>query len=302
MSQALVFNLQKFCVHDGPGIRTTVFFKGCPLRCSWCHNPESQKNEPEMLCDRTRCSGCGVCRTVCPNGAIELRGGEMRSVSGRCKACGRCSEDCLSGARQLAGRRYTLTDLVKLVERDRPFYEESGGGVTLSGGEALSQGEAAAALAEELSRRGIHVALDTCGHCPPETLRKLLPWTDLFLYDLKHMDAQLHRRYTGQDNALILQNLRLLLESGAKVALRLPLLAGMNDDEKNIGAVLAFIAGHAVERVHLLPYHTWGRDKWNRIPDECRSEKLCFAPPDQARLEEIAQRFRQAHYEVRIGG
>lgn len=301
MKEALVFNLQKFCVHDGPGIRTTIFFKGCPLACSWCHNPESQRLAAEISCNSELCNACGSCVSGCPQNAVKISGAKIATDAALCLACGNCGELCLQNARQLIGKSYDVAELVALAERDRPFYEESGGGVTLSGGEVLSQGEAAVELARQLHSRGIHLAVDTCGHGSRETLQSLLPWTDLFLYDLKQMDDAKHRRHTGQGNALILANLRFLLEAGAKVALRLPLVAGVNDDAENIAAVLAFMAEYPPLKVHLLPYHAFGSDKRCRLAQQ-NSACEVFTAPAAERIDEIARLFSAARHEVMIGG
>lgn len=297
----IIFNIQKFCVHDGPGIRTTVFFKGCPLSCLWCHNPESQAYGRELLYDKEKCTGCRRCEEVCPEQAIQMIGREAVTDRIRCRACGQCAERCLRDARQVAGDNHCgVEEILREIEKDRIFYQQSGGGVTFSGGEALSQIDAVEMLARSCSRRGISVAVDTCGYAPFSVFQRLLPWTDLFLYDIKHMDPELHRRYTGQDNRLILENLRRLVDAGAVVALRLPLIEGINADDNNIGAILAFVAGMPLQKVNLLPYHDIGASKRTRLG--LNQPDILLAPPAPERSEEILGRFQRAGFSAEIGG
>lgn len=295
MTKAMVFNIQKFCIHDGPGIRTTVFFKGCPLRCSWCHNPESQKFEPELLVQQEKCTGCGQCQSRCLQGAAA--GGD---ASGRCTACGICTDYCSGDARAVAGREYGLTELLTEIEKDTPFYEQSGGGVTLSGGEALCQIDFVERLVKDCSGRGIHVTIDTCGQLPYESFARVLDYTGLFLYDLKLADAERHRLHTGQDNFLILANLTRLRRAGAKVQLRLPLIEGINADNDNIRGVMAVAGPLGITGISLLPYHDIGRDKYKRLNREYLLPDA--AAPTAGRLEEIRQMLSDNGFSVTTGG
>lgn len=300
----LVFDIQKYAIHDGDGIRTTVFFKGCPLHCDWCHNPESQRFAPELLTYAERCTGCGACAEVCGAGAVFFTG----SVSGlnreSCAACGACADACPKGARELAGRAYPLPELLRELEKDRAFYEQSGGGVTLSGGEVLAQpAEYVAALAATLWQKGYSVDIDTCGYAPYERLKALLPYTDAFLYDLKAMDDAAHRRFTGVGNRLILENLRRLASDDARIYLRLPLIENVNADEAHIRAVIAFLRGGVkVERVCLLPYHDTGKGKYGRL-DRVYDPMRRFAAPSAEKAEAFARMLRGAGFpDVRVGG
>ncbi len=269
---ATVFDIQKCSFVDGPGIRTTVFFKGCNLRCAWCHNPESQNAAPELLYYRDKCTGCGKCREKCPNG-LE-----------KCDLCGRCEAYCAADARRVCGRVYTADEIEEAVLADKVFYENSGGGVTFSGGECLLYPDFLQEVLQRCKKNGIHTAVDTAGHVPFERFERVLPYTDLFLYDIKAMDPQTHRAYVGVDNALILQNLAGLLQRGAKVWIRVPLIAGVNDSEQEMRAIAAFLQQNGLpERVELLPYHALGESKAQALGREPRR----FAAPEKAHIEHL---------------
>ena len=300
MNPPVIFNIQKFCVQDGPGIRTTVFFKGCPLRCSWCHNPESQIFQPEILYNAEKCAGCGQCIPECPSLAITRSENTMTTDHSRCQSCGRCVNVCLRSAREIAGHPASIPELVAEIAKDRVFYEQSGGGVTLSGGEVLCQPEAAEALARACNALGIHVAIDTCGHVPYENLARLSDCADLFLYDLKHLDPALHKEYTGQDNHLILGNLRRLSDSGAAIFLRIPLIEGFNADDRHIGALADFCRNLNVRQIDLLPYHSTGSSKYQRMDRPYEPGR--FAAPTPERLDRIQKILQQSHPQVTIGG
>lgn len=300
MEKALVYNIQKFCVHDGPGIRTTVFFKGCPLHCDWCHNPESQGYGPETLFDPDKCTGCGRCAEKCPSRAVTVREGKAKLDAGRCTLCGECVDFCPAGAREIAGQEYAADALLAEIVKDRPFYEQSGGGVTFSGGEATAQIDCLEQLARRCREQGIAVALDTCGYAPFASFERLLPYVDVFLYDIKLMDSAAHKAHTGKDNALILENLARLAAAGANVNLRLPLIAGVNADPEHVGAVIGHIAGMNISQVNLLPYHDIGRGKYKKLGRACRGREM--SRPDQELLEQFKMMFEQANYKTKIGG
>ena len=300
MTTPFIFNVQKFCVHDGPGIRTTIFFKGCPLSCAWCHNPESQDFAPEVLVNVEKCTSCQQCLPACPAGAIRATGEGIVTDRASCRACGDCADECLQGAREIAGRHATIAELLTEIEKDRVFYEQSGGGVTLSGGEVLCQPEAARDLAQACKSRGIHVAIDTCGHAPYENLARLLDCADLFLYDLKHLDSLQHRKFTGQDNHLILDNLLRLSATGQSIHLRIPLIENFNADDAHIESVVRFVRQLNLTRIDLLPYHNTGSSKYERLGR--RYDPAGFAAPAPERLARIAAVLRQVHPNVTIGG
>ncbi len=258
----LVFDIKKFSIHDGPGIRTTVFLKGCPLNCWWCHNPESQARAPERIFHESRCIRCGACQQVCEQDAISLNGNSIVTDGERCTLCGACVDVCVAEAREIVGRKMTVDQVVAKIEQDVAFYDESGGGATFSGGEPLQQGRFLLALLRVCKEREIHTAVDTCGFAAWSILDSIREYVDLFLYDLKMMDDAQHRQYTGVSNELILRNLRTLSERGHHIHLRLPIIPGINDDEGHIRQVGAFAAALPhLDQVDLLRYHHTALDK-----------------------------------------
>lgn len=257
--------IQRYSIHDGNGIRTTVFFKGCPLRCRWCHNPETQAFGPELLFRQERCTGCGGCR-ACPQDAVTFSGDRPLLDRKACTGCGACAEVCFHDAREVCGTQYPVAELVRLLQKDQPFYESSGGGVTLSGGEVLAQDiEYLESLAKGLTRRGISIFLDTCGACAYDRLERLLPYVDTFLYDVKALSPDLHRELTGAGNETILWNLRRLSQAGAKLWIRIPVIGGANDSDGEFRAIGRFLREIQYQQVHLLPYHDTGRGKYQDL-------------------------------------
>jgi pyruvate formate lyase activating enzyme len=296
-----IFDIKRFAIHDGPGVRTTVFFKGCPLGCWLCHNPESQAFEPELMVRPGRCNRCGDCIEACDPGAISLNETSVYIDRYRCDMCGACVDVCLAGAIELAGREVTVEEVMAEIERDRVFYDESGGGVTFSGGEPLSQAEFLLELLQACKRRGIRTALDTCGHVAPEVFRQVAEHVDVFLYDLKIVSDERHLEFTGVGNESIHENLSWLSEQGAKVIVRFPLLPGINDDEENVRALAAFLsslAGHP--SVDILPYHRAGLDKYERLGRDPRLPDT--RPPSQQSVAGIARQLQEHGLHVTVRG
>ena len=299
MTAPLITDIQRYSIHDGDGIRTTVFFKGCPLRCAWCHNPETQRFDPEILYNKEKCTGCMRCVSACPEGGFDLLSGQF--VSARCTACGKCAEACLTGARELSGKVIPPQELVKTLLRDRPFYEQSGGGVTLSGGEVLAQDPAyLLEIVRSLHEQGIRVNIDTCGQVSFDAFQNVLTFTDTFLYDLKLADADAHKKYTGAGNERILENLRKLGEAGARIRIRIPLVDPVNTKEEETEAMIRALQGvQGILSVDLLKYHDTGSSKYARLG---RGYTDGMETPGEETLQRIARQFEAAGYRVSIGG
>jgi len=263
----ITFNVQRFSTEDGPGIRTTVFFKGCPLRCAWCHNPEGLSPRPELMWYDVRCIGARDCLKVCPEDALELIPEGMQIDRERCTACGACAEACPAAALEVIGQEWTPQSLFAEVQKDAVFYETSGGGVTLSGGEPMRQADFVVALARLCHEAGIHVALDTCGAALWERYELVLPLVDLVLYDLKTFDRECHQASTGVDNARVLENARRITAASKPLWIRTPVIPGYTADAANIAAIGNFIAAElpTVERWDLLAYTNLGRPKYHRL-------------------------------------
>ncbi|MBR2503920.1 MAG: glycyl-radical enzyme activating protein [Oscillospiraceae bacterium] len=281
MATPYVFNVQKYSIHDGDGIRTTIFFKGCPINCAWCHNPESQRFDKELLYFKDRCTGCGKCVQRCPNGANTIVDGKAELDRSKCNACGICADWCITQARDIAGKEYTVKELVKEAEKDRQFYEESGGGITLSGGEVMSQDmDYIEQLCKILHNKGYSVNIDTCGYAPYEDYKRILPYVDTFLYDIKAMDKETHEKFIGVDNTLILENLKKLSADGARINIRIPTVVGVNATEEFMNDVVNFLKGNniSVAQVNLLPYHNTGKHKYSKLDREYDTEGLMEKP------------------------
>lgn len=264
MKTALISDVKHFAVHDGPGIRTTLFFKGCPLKCVWCHNPEGLSFAPQLAHHASKCLSCGECVLACPQNAHEMKEGKHLFLRERCVGCGECVSVCPGEALHRYGTGVTVEEILPQLLQDRAFYENGQGGITLSGGECLSQAEFCAELLARLKEEGIHTAVDTCGFVSREMLNLVIPYTDLFLYDLKAIDPEVHRHCTGQDNALILENLKYLDSLGKKIEIRIPFVPHWNDGE--IKAIRDFLRPlKNITKVKVLPYHRYAGSKYDAL-------------------------------------
>jgi len=294
-----VLDIKRYAIHDGPGIRTTVFLKGCRLSCKWCHNPESQRERPEILYYVDRCTLCGACVSACEHGAIGVMGDRLTLDQSLCVGCGACVRVCPNGARELAGREMSVEQVVSEVVKDTLFYEESGGGVTLSGGEPLMQAEFTRDIAVRCHELDIHTALDTSGYAPEKELMKVAGTIDLFLYDIKVVDDAIHLAHTGVSNRGILRNLRMLDEMRKRIWIRFPLVPGVNDDEQSLSDLIDLIGSlRAVEAVQVLPYHRAGEGKYRRLGRE-----YAFLGTEEPSGEDAAAYLaKETGLPVRIGG
>jgi pyruvate formate lyase activating enzyme len=302
-TKGIIFNIQRFSIHDGPGIRTTVFMNGCPLHCFWCQNPESQTLRPEIFFDAEKCKGCGKCVQACPEGAVEISEGRSKTNRGLCKGIGKCAEACPNEARNLIGREAKLEEVFKEVAADAIFYQESEGGVTLSGGEPLTQPQFAMSLLKLCKEAGIHTVIETCGYGRWETVRQILNYVDLVLYDFKHMDPVEHEKGTGVSNELILENSKKIHhELFVPILARVPIIPGYNDSVMNIEATAKFIAtelGSSI-KVHLLPYHRLGETKYERL--ERPSQSISIEPPSEEHMSELQRIVESFGLTAMIGG
>ena len=301
MITGVVFDIKRYAIHDGPGIRTTVFLKGCPLACRWCHNPESQSAAAEMIFRAGRCIRCGACVASCERGAIVWSDAGPATERAVCVACGACAIVCYAEARERVGREMSVEETMVEIGRDRPFYEESGGGATFSGGEPLAQPEFLGALLAACRAAGIHTALDTCGYAPWEVIDRVRRDVDLFLYDLKLLDDARHRELTGVSNRLILENLRRLSELGHAIVLRVPIIPGVNDDPETLDEIGAFATSlPRLDEIALLPYNRMGIDKYARLDRPYRLSGV--APLSDEAMSAIARRLSAFGLPVRVGG
>ncbi len=266
MMQGILFDMQRFCVHDGPGIRTTIFFKGCNLRCFWCHNPESLQPNPEVQYLSMKCIGCGKCAACCPQGCHGMLEGLHGFERAACQSCFACAAVCPAEALSVVGKAWTVQQVLDIALRDAPFYRNSGGGITCSGGEPMLQHAFLRELLSQAKVHGLHTAVDTAGNVPFSWFEEVLPYTDLFLYDLKCMDEDGHARATGAGNRLILENIRRLSEAGAEIWVRIPVIPGVNDTADNMVRAAQFLRPlKGVRLVELLTFHRLGGGKYESI-------------------------------------
>jgi pyruvate formate lyase activating enzyme len=297
----MIFDVRKYSIHDGPGIRTAVFFKGCPLSCWWCHNPEGQDSRPELVYRKSRCIGCGECAKGCKRGAISLLSGYISVDRADCLVCSNCSNVCSSEALSIAGKLMSVKEVLKEIEKDQPFYEESEGGVTFSGGEPLMQPDFLNALLKECKEGAIHTTVSTCGHARYEIIRRIRDNVDLFLYDIKTLDSRKHRKYACVTNRQILRNLKKLAKNGSQIVISFPIIPGINDDEKNVSRTAEFVGSLPnIQQVNLLPYHRAGIEKYKSLGKPYKLDKI--QPPTNKKIESIKEKIEAFGIKVTVGG
>ena len=305
-TEGVVFNIQRYSIHDGPGIRTLVFLKGWPLRCLWCDNPESQQRDPEVVYDEDSCIRCETCINKCPLGALSnVQTSDGNWIIGIdraiCTNCGKCAESCVAEGLRMIGRYMSLSEVIREVERDRPFYKRSGGGVTLSGGEPSVQSEFATAILRECQARGIHTAIETCGYREWDALSGMLRYVNLVLYDLKHMDSKKHKLFTGVPNDLILQNAMRIARAEIPMIIRFPIIPGYTDEEGNIIATARFVAElGVVSEMHLVPYHRLGDFKYEKLGREYKLAGL--QPPNESDMKRYVEIVESYGLKAQVGG
>ncbi len=293
-----IFDIKRFAVHDGPGIRTTIFLKGCSLQCQWCHNPESIHPNPELFINAERCIGCNNCVTVCPNDAHYLTSADIKRYDrSRCTACGRCVEHCYANALLMAGRHVSVDDVMAVIREDATFFTLSTGGITLSGGEPLVQDKFAVALLKQAKSEGFHTALDTSGFVEWDVFERALPFLDLVLYDLKHIDPVMHQQYVGASNRRILRNLRKLSRRGVPIEIRIPIIPTINDAHDDIKSTARYLASlNSLQSVRLLAYHRFAASKYRSVG---RIDCMPNVPvPTREQLQNIAGQLRNHGLQV----
>ncbi|CUH95073.1 hypothetical protein P22_1142 [Propionispora sp. 2/2-37] len=300
MLSAMVCEIERYALHDGPGIRSVVFLKGCPLTCLWCANPQTQKKDNELYYDRGKCVQCGRCMQACDWGTLNLADDGIRIDRNHCRLCGKCMRVCPAGALTLAGRWMNVEDVFAEVSRDMIFYQQSGGGVTISGGEVLMHEAFVSALLKKCKEHYFHTAIETSGFGSLQSLLAIVKYCDLILFDIKHADNEIHKKLTGVDNQVILENLRRLGESHGNIIIRVPLIPGLNDGEDNIERIMEIAGTNRIKEIHILPYHSLGREKYKQLGRTYGLETT--GPPEKEQVATIKRKLERGGLYVNVGG
>lgn len=302
MSNSLIFDIKRYAINDGPGIRIVIFFKGCNLHCAWCHNPESISPKAEKMYSPAKCIGCGTCVTACPENALTLTSQGIVTDNSLCQLCGKCAEVCPTKALEMSGKQMSVAEVMAVIEKERVFFDQSGGGVTFSGGEPLLHSKLLIPLLDECKRRGIHTAVDTAGNVNTEVILEVAKRTNLFLFDLKMMDAELHRKWVGADNELIQQNLKAIAEVGAEIIIRIPVIAGVNDTVQNFEQTAKFISELSGTKitVNLLPYHNIAEAKYAKLWGQSSFQRML--EPSKTALSKAVEIFAGFEILATVGG
>ena len=302
MHNSLIFDIKRYAINDGPGIRVVIFFKGCNLHCAWCHNPESISSKVEKMFAPAKCIKCGSCVEACPEHAITMTPDGIVTDPNLCKSCGKCADVCPTKAIEMSGKVMTVSEIMDIIERERIFFDQSGGGVTFSGGEPLVHSKMLIELLDECRKRKIHTAVDTAGNVSTEIILEVAKRTDLFLYDLKMMDSDLHKKWISSGNEIILQNLKAISETGAHIIIRIPLIGEVNDSNKNIDQTAKFISELAgeIKEVNLLPYHNIAQNKYMKLGKSDDFEKL--VEPDKSVIAQAVLKFNEYGIKASVGG
>ena len=302
MSSSLIFDIKRYAINDGPGIRIVVFFKGCNLHCAWCHNPESISPKAEKMYSPAKCIGCGTCVTACPANALTLTSKGIVTDNSLCLLCGKCAEVCPTKAIEISGEQMSVAQVMAIIEKERVFFDQSGGGVTFSGGEPLIHSEMLIELLDECRKRGIHTAVDTAGNVKTEVILEVAKRTDLFLFDLKMMDGEMHKKWVGAGNELIHQNIKAIASAGANIIIRIPVISGVNDSMQNFEQSARFISELSGNRkqVNLLPYHNIAETKYMKLGRGNSYDKM--VEPTKASLDKAIAIFAEYGITASVGG
>lgn len=302
MKQPLIFDIKRYAINDGPGIRITIFLKGCPLSCKWCHNPESQSAATQKLYTEKNCIGAQECITICPENALELTPHGIVTDYNTCTLCGKCADVCPTKAIEMSGKMYGVDELVEIIEKERIHIDHSGGGVTFSGGEPLMHSEFLLKMLKACGEKGLHRTVDTSGFSDTNTLLEVAKYTELFLYDVKHMDSEVHKKWTGVGNKLIHENLKILAETGAEINIRIPFIQNVNADEKSVIEIARFVSELQGKKplVNILPYHNIAANKYNKLGSEYKEFNM--AEPSEEEQNNAVSIFEKFGLEVEIGG